>query len=85
MQVTDCKPETMELCLLVSAADASTAWNLRCHLRESILDFVQKEYPEALPRTRAELFNSREDRSGESPQARETEPVERRESESGDE
>ncbi|MDT8389875.1 MAG: mechanosensitive ion channel [Lentisphaeria bacterium] len=55
VQVTDSKPAVLELRLLVSAKDASTAWNLRCALREAIIDFIQKNYPESLPRTRAEV------------------------------
>jgi hypothetical protein len=39
----------------MSAADASIAWDLRCEVREKLIEFVQKSYPEALPKTRAEL------------------------------
>jgi hypothetical protein len=45
----------MELRALMSAADASAAWDLRCAVREKLVEFVQKNYPEALPKTRAEL------------------------------
>ena len=31
------------------------AWDLRCHVREHLLDWIQKEHPESLPRLRAEL------------------------------
>jgi small-conductance mechanosensitive channel len=55
LQVTDSKPDTLELRLLVSAADASKAWDLRCWLREKIVEFVQREYPASLPRVRAEM------------------------------
>ncbi len=57
VQVTNCTPEVMEVRLLVSAADSPTAWTLRCHVREQILSWIQREHPEALPRTRAELEN----------------------------
>ena len=46
---------TVELRALVSAADASLAWDLRCEVREKLLEFIQKKYPDALPKTRAEL------------------------------
>jgi small-conductance mechanosensitive channel len=61
LQVTDCKPDTLELRLLISAGDAGTAWDLRCLLREKIVDFVQRNYPESLPRVRAsvELHDAR--------------------------
>ena len=55
IQVTDAKPNTMEVRVLVSAADASTAWDLRCELREKLIDFLQRNYPQCLPRMRAEL------------------------------
>ncbi len=55
LQVTDAKERTMELRALMSAADSSAAWDLRCEVREKLIEFVQKNYPEALPKTRAEL------------------------------
>ena len=55
VQVTDSKPNVLELRLLVSAKDASIAWNLRCALREAMVDFIQKNYPESLPRARADI------------------------------
>jgi len=55
IQVTDAKPNGMEVRVLVSAADASTAWDLRCELREKLIDFLQRNYPQCLPRMRAEL------------------------------
>ncbi len=53
LQVTDSRPDVLELRLLVSAADAGKAWDLRCWLREKIVEFVQRDYPAALPKTRA--------------------------------
>jgi hypothetical protein len=41
--------------VLVSAADASKAWDLRCHVREQMIAFVQRQFPESLPRMRAEI------------------------------
>jgi len=46
----------MELRALMSAADASTAWALRCEVREKLIEFIKKKYPQALPRLRAELY-----------------------------
>jgi hypothetical protein len=40
---------------LVSATDASKAWNLRCEVREKLVSFLQREYPGALPKLRGEL------------------------------
>jgi small-conductance mechanosensitive channel len=52
VQVTDAKERVMEVRLLVSAADSSAQWDLRCEVRQGVLEFLQKEHPEALPRTR---------------------------------
>jgi small-conductance mechanosensitive channel len=54
LQVTDCKENTVELRALVSANNASAAWDLRCEVREKLIDFLQREHPDALPRRRYE-------------------------------
>lgn len=52
-QVTDSKPDgIMELRALMTAADASTAFDLRCDVREAIYAFIRTDMPEALPRER---------------------------------
>jgi hypothetical protein len=55
LQVTDAKEHTLELRALASAADASLAWDLRCEIREQLVGFIQRTYPESLPRFRASL------------------------------
>lgn len=56
LQVTDSKPDgTMELRGLMTAKDASTAFDLRCDVREAIYAFIRAEMPEALPRRRLEM------------------------------
>jgi len=55
LQVTNATERTVELRALVSATDASSAWELRCHVREKLIEFLQKKYPDALPRLRAEI------------------------------
>ncbi len=55
LQVTNTTDKTVELRALMSAADASKAWDLRCHVREKLMEFIQKSYPHALPRLRAEF------------------------------
>src|SRR5215475_14739803 len=52
LQVTDCKEGTIELRCLMSARSAGQTFDLRCEIREKLIDFLQKEHPEALPRTR---------------------------------
>jgi small-conductance mechanosensitive channel len=55
LQVNDIKETTMQLRVLVSAKNADSLNNLQAELREKLIDFLQKEHPEALPRARAEL------------------------------
>jgi small-conductance mechanosensitive channel len=52
-QVTDSKPDgVMEVRALMTAKDASTAFDLRCDVREAIYAFIRTDMPEALPRER---------------------------------
>ena len=55
LQVTDAKERTVESRILVSAKNSPTAWDLRVHVREKMIEFLQKNYPAALPRTRVVL------------------------------
>jgi small-conductance mechanosensitive channel len=52
LQVTDHKTEAMEVRLLMSAKDGPTLFDLRCEIRESMLDWIRRNQPEALVRTR---------------------------------
>ena len=53
--VTDAKESTIEVRATMSANSAGQAWSLRCEVREKMIDFLQREHPEALPRQRNEL------------------------------
>lgn len=55
LQVSDVKEYTIELRALADAKNAGTAWDLRCYIREGLITFLQKNYPETLPKTRAEV------------------------------
>ncbi len=55
LQVTNCKETTVEIRILVSAKDSSTAWDLRVYIREKMIEFIQKNFPESLPKTRLVL------------------------------
>jgi small-conductance mechanosensitive channel len=64
LQVTDAKNDTIELRALMSAADAGKTSDLRCEVREALIAFLQREYPDALPKRRAEVRltkNARQD------------------------
>lgn len=54
LQVTNTTEKTMELRALVSARNASDAWSLRCYVREQLIEYMQKQYPQSLPRIRLE-------------------------------
>jgi hypothetical protein len=45
----------MQIRALVSAVDSGKAWDLRCRVREGLIDYLQDHHPEGLPRLRAEL------------------------------
>jgi len=55
-QVTETSDHTLQVRLLVSARNSGDAFDLRCIVRERMLDFLAREHPQALPRTRAELL-----------------------------
>jgi small-conductance mechanosensitive channel len=55
LNVTSATERAVELRAVVSAADAASLWDLRCEVREKLIAFINSQYPEALPRLRAEL------------------------------
>jgi small-conductance mechanosensitive channel len=59
LQVTELTEQTMQIRALMSAADSSKLWDLRCLAREKMIDFLQTNYPHCLPKQRvAELQNA---------------------------
>lgn len=55
VQVTDSNERAMQLRILVSSAASGPNFDLRCELREGLIDFVQREFPLALPQLRAHV------------------------------
>lgn len=55
LQVTDSNDRSMQLRALISAADASRAWDLRCRVREALIAFIRQHHPECLPHLRADI------------------------------
>lgn len=55
VQVSDARAETIELRILVSANTSPKTWDLRCEVREKVIDWLQREHPGCLPRQRMEL------------------------------
>jgi len=62
LQVTDAQQNGVEVRALMSAKDSPTAWDLRVHVREKLIVFLQKNYPESLPKTRVLVQNEGENR-----------------------
>ncbi|MDO5084295.1 MAG: mechanosensitive ion channel [Arachnia propionica] len=54
LQVTNAVGGTVRLRAVVSASAADKLWDLRCHLRERLIHWLQSEAVYALPRTRLE-------------------------------
>lgn len=55
LSVTNLTEKTVELRAVVSAADSSTLWNLRCEVREKLWLFLQKNFIDNFPRVRIEM------------------------------
>jgi len=53
--VTEAGERTVQLRGLMSAPDSGTAWDLRCLVREKLLEYFQQNHPDSLPRFRVEL------------------------------
>jgi small-conductance mechanosensitive channel len=51
-QVTDWKNETVEIRILVSSDTAGRLFDLRCEVREKILNYLQQRNPQVFPRVR---------------------------------
>lgn len=62
LQVTDLTEQGVQLRALMSSADASRSWDLRCRVREALVAFIQANYPDLWPQTRAQLLDMPEGR-----------------------
>jgi hypothetical protein len=58
IQITDSKAGFVEVRAMVSARNASDTWDLRVLVREKLITFLQKNYPESIAHTRVMLNNS---------------------------
>ena len=57
LQVTDASEKSIQLRALVSSADSSLNWDLRCRVREGLIAFIARQYPDYLPHLRAEIVD----------------------------
>jgi small-conductance mechanosensitive channel len=55
IQVTNFSEKTVEVRVLVSAGNSSDAFDLRCYIREGLLEFVNHNFPDALPFNRIDV------------------------------
>lgn len=55
VQVVDTTESTMVVRSLVSAADSPSTWDLRCDVRERLIQWVRVHHPESLPRERLRI------------------------------
>jgi hypothetical protein len=46
----------MQIRILVSSRNSGEAFDLRCILREKVIDFIQSKYPGSLPKFRTETL-----------------------------
>ena len=80
LQVTDTKQNTIEVRALVSSTDPGKLSDLRCDVREGLIEFLCRNYPESLPRQRSvseppqeEIQDRRKSKSASSAEGREHE------------
>ncbi len=52
-QVTEAEGHSLTVRALASARTSPEAWDLRCHIREEMIGWLQQDHPEALPIVRA--------------------------------
>lgn len=54
LQVTDATNSLVRVRALMSAKDAPTLWDLRCHVRERLVNWIQNHEPDTRPRIRVD-------------------------------
>ncbi len=75
LQVVEAGQSSVQLRVLVTSADAGLNWDLRCKVREALVDFMQRAYPQHLPMMRAELAASQSTVASDFPQGLLSEPA----------
>lgn len=55
VQASDSTERTVQVRALMDARNSSDAWDLRCLVREKLIQFLQEKYPGSLPRIRGEF------------------------------
>ncbi|NTW68238.1 MAG: mechanosensitive ion channel [Chlorobiaceae bacterium] len=55
LHVTNTTDKSVQMRALVSAANSSDLWELRCFVREALIEFLRTNFPEGLPKLRMEM------------------------------
>jgi small-conductance mechanosensitive channel len=55
VQVTDTTERSVQVRAIMSAPDSSSAWDLRCLVREKLIEFIRTKHPDAFPHFRADI------------------------------
>ncbi|MDG9927521.1 MULTISPECIES: mechanosensitive ion channel domain-containing protein [unclassified Pseudomonas] len=67
LQLVDATDKAVQLRVLVSSADSSRNWDLRCYVRENLVNFLCAHYPGCLPQVRALVGSASEEHLVENP------------------
>lgn len=67
LQMVEAGERSMQLRVLVSTANSALGWDLRCKVREALVDCMQRDYPQHLPMMRAELTQTPNQNPGKLP------------------
>ncbi len=59
VQLTETTEYNIEVRILISARDASDAFELRCLVREKLISFIQKNYPDSLSTHRIKMMGEK--------------------------
>lgn len=55
LQVIDSNERAIQIRVLVSSGDSSRNWDLRCYVRENLIAYINRGYPNCLPQLRTVL------------------------------
>jgi hypothetical protein len=67
--VTNTSAQAMEVRVLLKASNASNTADLCAEVREKLIGFLQRDYPDALPRQRNEIIEAPGRKKGDTPPA----------------
>lgn len=62
LQVTETTENSIQIRVLVSSSDSGKNFDLRCYVREKMVNFIACNYPEGLPKLRATLSEEQQER-----------------------